>query len=219
MCSSSHPDVYHISRVGLQTFSQSKLTLHLRCCPQVRSSGLAAAKSEVAVAEQRAAQAEDNAVQLARANSELEAMLREASGAEDPKVSEQQSPTSSCPRCCLSARTRACLIWLCSHGLETDSLEQDNTGIAEASCTVHQATAGQLISAVERQQQLEGQLADAQLQLAEAQQKQKKAGEYASQAGVELEVISYEQSMENDSLTSELTAARQQVCRHTFAVQ
>ena len=60
-------------------------------CPQERSSGLAAAESRVAELEQQAAETEENAMQLARANAELEATLttlQKAVGAEDPKVSE-----------------------------------------------------------------------------------------------------------------------------------
>lgn len=49
--------------------------------------------------EERAAEAEENAIQLARANTELEATLttlQKAVGAEDPKVCEQLSSKSSC---------------------------------------------------------------------------------------------------------------------------
>lgn len=50
--------------------------------------------------EQRAAETEENAAQLARANTELKATLttlQKAVGAEDPKVSESLSSNSCCP--------------------------------------------------------------------------------------------------------------------------
>ena len=71
------------------------------------------------------------------------------------------------------------------------------------------------MSAVQRQQQLEGQLSDAQSQLAAAQQQQQEAQGAAEQLRTQLA----EASRARDESSGELTAARQQVWRHTLAMQ
>lgn len=70
---------------------------------------------------------------------------------------------------------------------------------------------GQLLSAVQRQQQLEGQLSAAQSELAAAQQQQQEAQSAAEQLRTQMD----EASRARDEASGELTAVRQQVWRRT----